>query len=156
MVLRFDVNSLQFPEFRTDDKSALRFVDCSRFRLGETNDEGFYLGQCRFTGLAPEWGEFYAVVDEPRSVDGPNDWVILKATSALRRTHFLFDFRDCTFECVARDCVIEPTEKNVLLMTNNSVCRFGCAWTVPQSPNRDTAPMVAHPSPTRFAPRLGH
>jgi hypothetical protein len=29
--------------------------------LGRTNDEGWYLGQCRFSKVAPTWGEFYHV-----------------------------------------------------------------------------------------------
>ena len=52
VLLQFDMNAFQFPEFKTGEKGVLRFVDCSRFRLGATNDEGWYLGQCRFTGLA--------------------------------------------------------------------------------------------------------
>jgi hypothetical protein len=34
----------------------LRFSGCHKYRLGSTNDEGWYRGQCRFSRLAPQVG----------------------------------------------------------------------------------------------------
>lgn len=122
VLLRFNVNAMQFEEFQKGEKGTLRFVDCSQFRLGPTNDEGWYRGQCRFTGSAPRWGEFYAVVDDPSSVNGPDDWVAVQhAVPLAGRKHFLFYFRDDTFECIAMNCVIELTEDNALLRTSKSI-----------------------------------
>ena len=56
IVLKFFVNPFQFREFKEEEVGVLRFVRCERYRLGSTNDEGWYLGQCRFSKLAPEWG----------------------------------------------------------------------------------------------------
>ncbi len=117
VILRFQMNSFRFPDFHTEERGFLRFVNCSQFRLGPTNDEGWYLGQCRFSRLAPNWGDFYAISGDPRSVDGPADWIAVEGHRATNRTHFLFYFRDETFECVAERCVIEPDPRNALIRT---------------------------------------
>jgi hypothetical protein len=121
VILQFDVNPFIFPEFKTGERATLRFVDGSQFRLGPTNDEGWYRGQCRFSGVAPRWGEFYAIVGDPSSLDGPKDWTVITAESVTHQTHFLFYFRDSTFECVAAQCLIEPTSGNALIRTNKAL-----------------------------------
>ena len=121
LLLVFNVNAFQFPEFCHGERGVLRFVNCSRFRLGATNDEGWYLGQCRFTGLAPAWGEFYAVIGDPGSVAGPDDWVVIRSNPGLKGTHFLFYFRDSTFESVSEACMVEPVEENALFRTGKSI-----------------------------------
>jgi hypothetical protein len=114
IVLRFYVNPFQFEEFEEDDVGFLRFSNCVRFRLGSTNDEGWYGGQCRFSKIAPAWGEFYEIAGDDMSTIGPTDWhaVSTKSTGGLH--HFLFYFRDNTFECVAERCVIERRDDNAL------------------------------------------
>ena len=124
VILQFDVNPFQFREFNENEKGVLRFVNCSRFRLGGTNDEGWYIGQCRFSRLAPAWGEFYAIIGDPNSTYGPRDWVEVQYPVAQNGTHFLFYFRDRTFECVAETCVIEPTQDNALFRTLKSIPSF--------------------------------
>src|ERR1035441_6944122 len=57
----FLINPFQFPQFGPEDVGRLRFLSCQRYRLGSTNDEGWYRGRCRFSKLAPGWGEFYEV-----------------------------------------------------------------------------------------------
>ena len=113
IVLKFFVNPFQYPEFEEEEIGVLRFVRCERYRLGSTNDEGWYLGQCRFSQLAPEWGEFYIVQGDAALLEAPKDWQHLLAASGHGR-HFLFYFRDDTFECVAQKCIIEPTPNNAL------------------------------------------
>src|SRR5438477_11034404 len=61
LVFEFLLNDLVFPKYKTAEKGILRFSDCWRYRLGETNDEGWYRGKCRFSRLAPKWGEFHEV-----------------------------------------------------------------------------------------------
>jgi hypothetical protein len=61
LVFEFLLNDLQYLEYKKAEKGVLRFRDCWRYRLGQTNDEGWYRGQCRFSRLAPRWGEFYEV-----------------------------------------------------------------------------------------------
>jgi len=100
--LRFLMNPFQFPEYSEEDVGVISFVGCWRWRYGATNDEGWYRGQCRFSGVAPAWGEFYQVegdllLDSPRA---PRDWKVL-GPQREDTQHFLFYLRDGTFECDA-------------------------------------------------------
>lgn len=113
IVLSFRLNSFVFTAFRENDVGILRFLDAERFRLGATNDEGFYRGHCRFSGIAPAWGEFYQISGPVELLVAPTDWTILRPASGDSK-HYLFYFRDETFECVAERCTIEQTERNAL------------------------------------------
>ena len=120
LVLEFLLNTFRFPKYQDAEMGILRFSDCWRCRLGETNDEGFYRGQCRFTRLAPSWGEFYEVEGDlllnatldPKAFFSEKfnmqlapyslDWITLGDEVSPSR-HFLFYLRDETFECDAAD-----------------------------------------------------
>jgi hypothetical protein len=102
LVLRFNLNSMRYPSFQKGDIGVLRFAQCRRYRLGSTNDEGWYRGQCRFSKLAPTWGEFYEVTGDLRLSQCPEGWVETNR-AASGPHHFLFYFRDETFECDASD-----------------------------------------------------
>ena len=121
VILSFYLNPWQFPEFEEEEKGVLRFSNCSQYRLGRTNDEGWYRGQCRFSTLAPAWGEFYAILGDPRSIDGPGDWITTQSNFGKSGTHFLFYLRDNTFECVAEKCTIEPIADNALHVRRKSI-----------------------------------
>src|SRR5262245_26059290 len=100
VVLRFVLNSQQYPQFAPDQEAELVFNECWRYRLGPTNDEGWYRGQCRFSKLAPEWGEFYEVRGDLLADTLPLVWVTVGKEGGSSR-HFLFYLRDQTFECDA-------------------------------------------------------
>src|SRR5215813_4031407 len=117
ILLCFYVNPFQFKEFSEDEVGFLRFVKCVRYRLGPTNDEGWYHGQCRFSQIAPGWGEFYEISGDETSTQDPTDWHSVGAQSTGEPHHFLFYFRDNTFECLAERCVIEPRGDNALEKT---------------------------------------
>jgi hypothetical protein len=120
LVLKFFVNALQFTEFEEGETGILRFVRCARYRLGPTNDDGWYGGQCRFSKLAPEWGEFYVVQGDAALLEAPQDWQIIASSNGNGR-HFLFYFRDNTFECIAEQCIIEPSANNSLHRTGKKL-----------------------------------
>ncbi len=107
VVLEFLANSFQFPRFSEGQVLRLRFTRASRYRLGGTNDEGWYRGQCRFSRLAPEWGEFYEVTGDLRLEQCPKDWIVVAGVSSEGLRHFLFYLRDETFECSASDWSLE-------------------------------------------------
>lgn len=100
LLLSFDMNPYIFPEFSEDDRGTLEFSECVRYRLGATNDEGWYRGQCRFSKLAPDWGEFYEVSGDLRLDSSPGDWQQLGIITDAH-VHYLFYLRDKTFECDA-------------------------------------------------------
>lgn len=79
----------------------LTFSNCWRYRLGPTNDEGWWRKQCRFSLAAPEWGEFYEVTGDLKLEWLPEDaWTVTGEPGDSTR-HFLFYFRDNTLECDA-------------------------------------------------------
>jgi hypothetical protein len=106
VVLEFDLNPWMFKQFSDGDRGRLIFRRCWRYRLGGTNDEGWYLGQCRFSKVAPAWGEFYEVEGDLRLESSPDDWVVLGCEPHVAAKHFLFYLRDGTFECDAE--MVEP------------------------------------------------
>ncbi|MBU3972721.1 MAG: hypothetical protein KKE42_02845, partial [Alphaproteobacteria bacterium] len=83
-------------------EAVLTFAGCTRWRLGLTNDHGWFGGQCRYSGIAPAWGEFYEIVDDDPVRDAPDDWRVEGSDKPSGR-HFLFYLRDETFECMADD-----------------------------------------------------
>lgn len=102
LLLTFYLNPWAFEGFKDQDIGELSFFGCWRYRLGPTNDEGWWLGQCRFSRLAPEWGEFYEIGGDLRLEKLPVDaWVIMGQRPTAKARHFLFYFRDQTFECDA-------------------------------------------------------
>ena len=100
LLLAFYLNAFIFPQFQEGDAGLLRFKNVTRYRLGATNDEGWYRGQCRYSGVAPKWGEFYEISDHTPLANEPRDWVVVHQSGANDR-HFLFYLRDATFECNA-------------------------------------------------------
>jgi hypothetical protein len=103
LVVSFYLNPYRYQQFADGDWARLEFQRCWRYRCGPTNDEGWYQGQCRFSGLAPEWGHFYEVRGDLLEDRLKDQWNAGPATPAAASRHFLFYFRDDTFECDAGD-----------------------------------------------------
>jgi hypothetical protein len=122
IVLSFLVNSFIYRDFKEGDRGRLRFRRCERYRLGPTNDEGWYLGQCRFSGLAPAWGDFYLIDGDAALLEAPEDWKLVSPSTSAGR-HFLFYLRDNTFECIAEECAFEPSGDNALLRSRKLLSR---------------------------------
>ena len=99
--LTFLMNSYQCSEFDKNNIGEIIFTDCSRFRLGTLNDEGWYRGQGRFADIPHQWGEFYEVFGDLRLDSFSDDWNT-HVPDVARRSHYLFYFRDEDFECDAR------------------------------------------------------
>jgi hypothetical protein len=87
---------------RDYDRGELFFPNCWGYRLGPTSDEGWERGQCQFRCLATQWGDFYEVKGDllENRID---DWIVIGPRSSESGRHFLFYFKDDTFECDARE-----------------------------------------------------
>ncbi len=106
--LTFYLNAFIHKDVEEDDMGILEFEDCYKYRLGPTNDEGFYRGQCRFSKAGVQWGNFYQIECSKWEKDFPNDEIIVdsfKNKDGLN--HYLFYFRDNTFECIASSYVFK-------------------------------------------------
>jgi hypothetical protein len=108
VVTTFFVNTFQFSEFTEGTKATIHFRSCHRYRLGSTNDEGWYMGKCRFSKLAPRWGEFYHLAGDRGLLLAPSDWTVVQPkTGCGSMEHYLFYFKDETFECLAQSWEVE-------------------------------------------------
>ncbi len=112
--LAFYLNHQAYPA-EVEEVGRIIFSQCAAWRLGPTNDEGWYLGQCRYSGLAPAWGEFYELIGPDESKRDPADWRLPTKPGSGDR-HFLFYFRDETFECFAADWSLERGLERVPLL----------------------------------------
>lgn len=99
--LSFDLNPWAYTA-EEGERATLLFSVVSKWRLGSTNDEGWYRGQCRYSSIAPAWGEFYELTGNDALRDRPYDWHFINRPSEDSR-HFLFYLRDNTFECLAKE-----------------------------------------------------
>lgn len=101
IAIRFPLNTLQFPQFHPGDEAVLTFHSCLQYRLGPPNDEGFFvLDQSRFRDRGVQWGEFYQVHGSDWRESFPDPIPVSpQPEEALR--HYLFYFKDGTFECLA-------------------------------------------------------
>ena len=74
------------------------------------------MGKCRFSKLAPQWGEFYQLAGDSDILLAPNDWsVVQPETGGGSMEHYLFYFKDETFECVARSWEVELPVNRLLV-----------------------------------------
>lgn len=109
VIVSFYMNAFIFEKFDEDDKGILTFHDCIQYRYGSPNDEGFYcFRQSRYKDYGVKWGEFYEVKDSDWKTNFPD--AILTNNhfdSSKEFKHFLFYFKDGTFECVASDYDLE-------------------------------------------------
>lgn len=95
-------------------RSQLIFLNCEQWRLGSTNDEGWYRGQCRYSNLVPEWGEFYEIKGCDPLAKKPIDWHVIEKKHFSTSRHFLFYLRDSTFECFAESWILAPNDRYVV------------------------------------------
>jgi hypothetical protein len=107
VIVEFYLNYFVYNRFAEDDKGKLTFTGCHKYSTKGTNDEGYYMGQHRYKYEDLPWGEFYKL-ETDWSIDFAADPVILSDPNNKERlNHYLFFFRDSTFECVAADYKIE-------------------------------------------------
>ena len=79
VVLTFLANPFQFPRFAEDQRLRLRFTGGRKYRLGSTNDEGWYRGQCRSAAKHPHG------VSSTRS-QAISSWTEVRATGTASET----------------------------------------------------------------------
>ncbi|MGE0535081.1 MAG: hypothetical protein AB7O68_08910 [Pirellulales bacterium] len=101
LLVSFRANPYQFPSFECGQVICLQFTDVWRYAITDVNDEGWCLGQCRFSKIAPSWGEFYEVSGDLHLESFAGKWKLVAESPASNLRHFLFYFRDETFECDA-------------------------------------------------------
>jgi hypothetical protein len=105
LVMQFFLNHRVFANFTEGDKAKITFENCSAYSLNTCNDEGYYYGQYRITPNELPWGEFYEI-KSGLNRNFPEPVSVINNNSNTNR-HFIFFFKDETFECLADDYKIE-------------------------------------------------
>jgi len=105
IVMEFFLNYFAFDNYSEGDKAKITFKNCSKYSLNTCNDEGYYYGQYRINYNELPWGEFYEIKGGlNRNFPKP---VVEVSNDLKNKRHFLFFFKDETFECLADDYKIE-------------------------------------------------
>ena len=100
--LSFYLNHFQYRQFNEGDIGILEFHNCLQYRMGAPNDEGFYIyEQSRYKQYGVEWGHFYLVENSDWKTNFPEAIIIDDRIPTEALKHYLFYFRDETFEAVA-------------------------------------------------------
>jgi len=109
LYLDFFLNYFTDKSLEKGQKGQLIFDGCYMYRLGSVNDEGFSREQFRYSPDDIKWGEFYELTESDWVNTFPDDKVLvsesLKDDGQLK--HYLFFFRDETFECIAKGYTFE-------------------------------------------------
>ncbi|HYV91219.1 MAG TPA: hypothetical protein VE978_05525 [Chitinophagales bacterium] len=101
--LEFLLNYMKFPHILEGEKGELIFKKCYKYNYNFCNDEGYYRGQYRYNYKELPWGEFYELHTDWEN-DFPTDSKIIREHLGKENfKHFIFFFRDSTFECLAEE-----------------------------------------------------
>lgn len=117
LIMDIYLNHFQFDKYQEGDKVKIRFKNCAEYSLNASNDEGFYNGQYRIKPTELEWGEFYEIKNGlDRKLPDPINTI---QNDKSDRKHFIFFFKEETFECLASDYHLDFYNENVLNMFKN-------------------------------------
>ena len=107
IILDFYVNYFLFEKFKENERAKVTFKNCHKYSFNPMNDEGYYKGQYRYTNTDLPWGEFYKL-NTNWQTDFPNHYTVSSEIDEMDGlNHYIFFFRDNTFECVAENYSIE-------------------------------------------------
>jgi hypothetical protein len=102
LILSFYLNAFISEEFDEEDLGVLEFNNCLQYRLGAPNEDGFYIyNKSRYKKYGVQWGEFYLVQNSDWQINFPEPVFIDNSIKNEKLNHYLFYFRDETFECVS-------------------------------------------------------
>ena len=105
LIMDIYLNHYVFDNFKKGDKVKIRFKDCTLYSLNTCNDEGYYYGQYRTNPNELPWGEFYEIIcGLDRNMPNP---IVEIVNDNSNKKHFIFFFKDETFECLASDYELE-------------------------------------------------
>jgi len=105
LIMEIYLNHYMFDSFVEGDKACITFENSYKYSLNSCNDEGYYYGQYRINWKQLEWGEFYEIISGlDRKLPKP---IVQLSDDSDNKRHFLFFFKDETFECLADNYKVE-------------------------------------------------
>lgn len=113
LIVDIYLNYFKFNKYQKGDKVKILFKNCTEYSLNNCNDEGYYYGQYRTNPNELPWGEFYEIKS---GLDRKLPTPIKKIqNNNLDKKHFIFFFKDQTFECFASEYYLDFYNEKVLL-----------------------------------------
>ncbi|KEJ87710.1 transporter associated domain-containing protein [Sulfitobacter donghicola] len=100
LLARMRPNPYVYRQYENIPEIVVCFKGCAQYRVTPVNDHGWYGGQCRFSGLAPSWAEFYEISGDTRDDMESTPWNLMKGSGTR---HFHFYLRDEALEVKAQD-----------------------------------------------------
>lgn len=105
LIMEIYLNHYMFDRFVEGDKARITFENCYTYSLNSCNDEGYYYGQYRIDWKQLEWGEFYEIIGGlDRKLPEP---IVQLSDDLDNKRHYIFFFKDETFECLADNYKVE-------------------------------------------------
>ena len=112
VTLDFLVNYFIYDNFKEGDKARLTFENCLKYSFNSMNDEGYFMGQYRYKYNDLPWGEFYEIQSNWQT-DFPIEQTLLSELNNIEKLrHYIFFFKDNTFECVAENYLLKFYSNN--------------------------------------------
>ena len=118
LTLLFNLNCISYTQFTRGQKGKIVFNDCLMFRVGDPNDEGFYIdpknpskrndSTWNYTDFPDlKMYNFYCVENSDwQDTFGPHAFTNKDLSRETENhgdyKHYLFMMKDATFECIAR------------------------------------------------------
>lgn len=110
IIICFYLDFFTYGNFSEGDKVKITFHNCHQYRVGAPNDEGFYCyNQSRYKRYGVKWGDFYLVHNSDWQNNFPDPIKIGAVCANVQ--HYLFYFKDETFECIATSFEVEFYKK---------------------------------------------
>jgi hypothetical protein len=122
LIMCIRLNHYVFDNYKKGDKVKIRFINCSLYSLNTCNDEGYYYGQYRTNPNELPWGEFYEIKSGlDRNMPNP---IVKIADDNSDKKHFIFFFKDETFECIASEYELEFYNEKAYDLVDNKIYKI--------------------------------
>jgi hypothetical protein len=101
LVLEFFLNFRLDDQFKEGEKGTLVFYNCHKYSFTTMNDEGYLLGKHRYKNADLPWGNFYLLRTDTEKEFDINAIVVNPKIGTRGLLHYIFFFKDNTFECLS-------------------------------------------------------
>lgn len=103
--LNLNLNYFNFPLFKEGDCGTIHFINVKAFKIGDLNDEGFFLNDHPIWNKSnfPEgiyWNSFYEVKNTPEDYFN-SFYRVSYLPNNKDFHHYVFFMKEGTFECLA-------------------------------------------------------
>lgn len=111
VTLEFYLNYFVHDQFKEGDRGRITFSNCHKYYFGGPNDEGYVMGQHRYSDAELPFGQLYVLKTDWKTDFPVNSKILNVNIEPKELHHFIFFLKERTFECVATDYRFERVSK---------------------------------------------